>query len=248
MTLIPELRDALRARGPSVCYAKPRLFFAIYYDPPNDDDAFKRAAKFWQKRLEKHGVAAAHDPFISWGVTYERQFKLAWKTIAGLAKTKGLQVGGGQIFSHASWQGDDSDGLEFKGPKKPSDGQTLKAEEIDQLEKLPWSDDGFLILSGCNSGVVAFRGWAPARRFAKAQGIHTVGLPGYGYFSKKWDTYVETTAKDQEIYLWAYRRRRNRLLGDGGRQRGVVFKPNGDQAGRHVSKEDGPFMTAGAPM
>ena len=45
MTLSPELARVINA--PNVCHAKGRIFFAIYYDPP-DDDAFKRAALHWK--------------------------------------------------------------------------------------------------------------------------------------------------------------------------------------------------------
>ena len=245
MTLVPELKRAIGA--PAVCHAKGRIFFAIYYDPPDDDDAFKRAATYWQKRLQIHGEASAHDPFIMRPVTFERGFKLAWSHIAATAKNKGMEVAGGQIFSHASKQENGEDGLEFRGSSDPADGQTLKGEEIDQLEKLPWSTDGFLILSGCNTGLVKKRGWAPARRFAKAQGVATLGLPGYGYFSKKWERYKETTARDQEIYLWAYRRGRNSPLGGGHRMPGVVFGASGGRIDLRASKE-GPFMAAGAPL
>ena len=247
MTLVPELRGAITVSAPAASYVKGRIFFAIYYDPPDDDDAFKRAATFWQKRLVLQGAASAHDPFILRGVTFERDFKLAWAHVAAAARTRGMEVGGGQIFSHASKQANGEDGLEFRGSPDTADGQTLKGEEIDRLERLPWSKDGFLILSGCNTGLVEDRGWAPARRFAKAQGVTALGLPGYGYFSRTWDRYKETTAKDQEIYLWAYRRGRNSPLGGGNRLPGLVFGPNGDRADRRPTKE-GPFMAAGAPM
>lgn len=245
MTLIPELARVINA--PNVCYAKGRIFFAIYYDPPDDDDAFKRAALYWKKRLELHGVASSADEFIVRPVNYEREFKLAWRHIHSTAVTKGMAVAGGQIFSHASKQTNGADGLEFNDSSDRRNGQTLKAAEIDALEKLPWAKYGFLILSGCNTGLTGRRGWCPARRFARAQGVVTVGQPGYGYFSKKWDEYVETTAKTQEIYLWAYARRRNRFLGGGNRMKGVVFKPDGVQIGGPAPR-DGPFMVAGSPM
>lgn len=247
MSLVPELRRAIKVSAPAASYVKGCIFFAIYYDPPDDDDAFKRAAVCWRKRLMIEGVASAHDPFIMRAVTFERDFKLAWAHIAATARTRGMEVGGGQIFSHASKQENGEDGLEFRKSSDPADGQTLKGEEIDRLEGLPWSKDGFLILSGCNTGLTGDRGWSPARRFARAQGVTALGLPGYGYFSKSWDRYKETGARDQEIYLWAYRRGWNSPFGGGYRLPGVVFNSDGDRADRRAPKE-GPFMAAGAPM
>lgn len=95
---------------------------------------------------------------------------------------------------------------------------------------LPWAAGGRLILSGCNSGLTGTRGWAPAGEFAKRQGVVTVGMAGYGYFSTDAGKYVEIKPTDTTIYLWAYKRGKNagvmgNVFGGGERMAGVEFPP-----------------------
>ncbi len=195
------------------------LCFAIYYKVP--DRAFERAAATWVAQ------ECGNRPVLTEVVATEADFKRAWDAVALRARTANARVVLGQVFSHSS-KGGDSTGLEFK-PGGGDDG-TLTQAEIQSLPVLPWAAGGRLILSGCNSGLTGTRGWAPAGAFAKRQGVPTVGMAGYGYFSTDKDKYVEIKPADTTIYLWAYKRGKNdsyvgNLFGSGGRMAGVEFQP-----------------------
>jgi hypothetical protein len=109
-------------------------------------------------------------------------------------------------------------------------GLSLKAARLSIWRSLRWqSCPGqamvFLILSGCNTGLINDRRWAPAHSFALGQGVPTVGQDGYAYFSNRWSSYNEKSAADSQICLWAYARGQNGFLGGGGRVSGIVYKP-----------------------
>lgn len=197
------------------------LYFAIYYEVP--DNAFYRAAQTWE--MEVLGGASQSDaPMMEEGVRTETDFKNAWARIREQARKTGMPVIQGHVFSHAS-KGDSADGLEFKG--SDVDDGTLTQAEIMSLPALPWADDGLLTLAGCNSGLLGTRGWAPARVFAQTQKVTTIGQSGYAYFSTSKDRYVKITPGSQTVYLWAYKRASNGMLGWGGRMPGVSFDPPG---------------------
>jgi hypothetical protein len=200
----------------------PRIFFSIYYYV--DDHAFRRAARTWKRcvKTEENFVGGV-DQFSEHEVRTESGFKAAWKKVSDLANRTGGVVWVGQLFTHAS-KGSSEDGLEFK--KSEQDDGTLTQKEIASLQKLPWDPEmGYLILSGCNTGKSGKRGWTPAEKFATNQKVLTVGQDGYGYFSKNWTSYSETSGSDSNIALWAYRRGKNSLMGNGGRVPGVIFRP-----------------------
>lgn len=186
--------------------ANGRLYFSIFYKVK--DDAFKSAALYWEqyvKRMEKFNPV--QDVFLRFEVLTESEFKQAWLQVQGVAKAKRLQVAAANLLTHASKQSNGKDGLEFKG--SASENGTLEVAEIRTLPRLPWAKNSYLILSGCNTGIVGTRGWCPAQVFSQTQKVHTLGQQGYAYFSKKWEQYVEKGAADTGIYLWAYKHRRN---------------------------------------
>jgi hypothetical protein len=154
------------------------------------------------------------------GVRSKSDFKKAWNQVYEQARKRGLPVIEGQVFSHAS-KGDDEDGLEFK--PTDDDGGTLTQGDIVSLAKLPWAGDGLLTLAGCNTGLLGTRGWAPAQVFANSQGVTTVGQTGYAYFSKARDRYERIDRGSQNVYLWAYKRGQNAMLGFGARLPGKTF-------------------------
>jgi hypothetical protein len=200
------------------------MYFAIYYQV--DDEAFKRAAESWKSDIKALSEISDDKLFIMHEVKTETDFKDAWRDIYSTTKKKIGSTGivQGRIFSHSS-KGSDQDGLEFKSEKKGGNDGTLTKKEIALLDKLPWdSKTGHLILHGCNTGLVMERGWCPAQEFANRQGIRTTGQQGYAYFSKLWDQHEEI-ATEGAVYLWAYERRKNGILGDGTRMEGLVFSP-----------------------
>ena len=98
--------------------------------------------------------------------------------------------------------------------------------EIESLAPLNWHPtQGYLILSGCNSGLGGARGWSPAEFFARSQKVRTTGQTGYAYFSTSRDSYDEIDDSSTTVYLWAFKRKRNGFTGDGGRMEGVTFTP-----------------------
>jgi hypothetical protein len=157
-------------------------------------------------------------------VTTKQDFINAWNGILNQANNNRTTVDSVAVYSHASKNDADLDGLEFaNGPG----GATLTRSDILALPRLPWHQGGFMYLHGCNTGLVGTRGWCPAQAFKDGQGLRQAnGEAGYAYFSKDSETYVEASPTDQELYLWAFRRRRNGPLGDGGRIEPVMFLRN----------------------
>ncbi len=204
----------------TVCY-RPRLFFSIYFKV--GDNAFKRAAESWRNVVKAQESFAGYDHFVEREISTEFEFKTAWQEIYQKAINDNLIVWAGHLFTHSSKQTDGNDGLEFR--RDDHDDGTLKRAEIAGLARLPWHTRGFLILAGCNSGIAGDRGWTPAGDFASGQQVTTLGQVGYGYFSKVWDDYSETSPSDSPIALWAYRRGKNGALGNGNRIPARIFTP-----------------------
>lgn len=201
-----------------------RVFFSVYYANALTvpDAAFERAARTWRNSVQVHeSFRQGRDVFIEAAVTSEPDFKRAWKGIANQARINNMPVWVGNVLSHSSKSGT-TDGLEFASVG--GDG-TITQSDIRSLDRMPWDRNGYLILSGCNSGLTGGRSWAPAKEFAMKQRVRTLGQTGYAYFSKVWTTYFETTPADPSIALWAYARGKNGALGNGERKPGAVFAP-----------------------
>ena len=202
-----------------------RLFFTLYYEHPAmvPDAAFKRAAATWQKSISKlESFRVGIDLFVDQAVKTEPQFRNAWNGIANQAKVNNMPVWVGNVLSHAS-KDTSQDGLEFASVR--SDG-TISQPDIKALDAMPWDKSGYLILSGCNTGLLgAKRSWCPAQEFAQKQGVRTLGQTGYAYFSSNLDRYATATTGHTSIALWAYKRGKNGVVGSGSRMHGRVFGP-----------------------
>ncbi|MBL8232575.1 MAG: carboxypeptidase regulatory-like domain-containing protein [Bryobacterales bacterium] len=196
------------------------IYFAIYYKVP--DGAFRRAAEHWKAELKTKPINPGTSKIIMHEVTTAAEFKAAWQDVYNQAQAKGSGVKDGRVFSHAS-KGEGEDGLEFKGGGG-EDG-TISKGELQSLPSLPWLPGAQLILHGCNTGVAAARGWTPAEVLAKSQKVRTVGQAGYAYFSQSYSTYVEWTNSSTVVYLWAYKRGKNGMIGGGARMEGKEFLP-----------------------
>lgn len=137
----------------SVSADKGRVYFALYYEHPTlvADAAFKRAAATWRDAIGSiEGFRPGTDLFVEQGIRTEPQFRAAWNGIADQAALNQMPVWGGNIFSHASKDTRD-DGLEFVSVQ--SDG-TISQSDIKALNVMPWDQNGYLILSGCNTGLL----------------------------------------------------------------------------------------------
>jgi hypothetical protein len=210
----------------SVQSERPLLYFSIFYT--TKDHAFKRAASTWANELAGRADydASGGDRYVAIEVLSESDFKSAWQKVHDQAQQSGFAVKEGHLFTHASKGTGDGSGLEFKtSPAAPGDG-TLKTEEIGALAKLPWVNDGLLVLHGCNSGLAGSkRNWTPAYLFSTSQRVKTHGQVGYAYFSELRTKYKEITGDSTEVYLYAYRRGKNGALGDGGLITPAEFGP-----------------------
>lgn len=186
------------------------VFANIYYSNPSSDPdrSFERAAR-WLLRHDTDNI----DEII--GVKTKQDFVNAWTGIIQQANHNNAPVLYVNVFSHASKQMDDLDGLEFAdGPG----GTTLTQADIQSLPRLPWSQNhefNGIYLHGCNTGLIGQRGWCPADAFAKSQGVTAYGEKGFAYFSKNRETYQEISPSDTEVHLYAYNRMRNNPTGDG---------------------------------
>jgi lysozyme family protein len=177
----------------------------IYYKV--DDKAFERAAK-------THADTISGSTKLMKEVSTKQDFLDAWEQINSLASQGNKNVKEVFLFTHASKQSDQQDGLEFSSLDGTSG--TLKREDITALKKLPWaSNSAQLVIFGCNTGLRGTRGWCPAEHFAQTQAVTTIGETGYSYFSKSQSSYEVQSASDNTIYLHAYKRGKNGALGDG---------------------------------
>ena len=202
-------------------HPRKNVFFAIYYRVP--DNAFGRAAKTWADELNGGNprFRLGRDVVKLIEADTEAAFKQAWSAVDAEGQLPGREVVEGRLFTHAS-KGEGNDGLEFR-PGQGDDG-TIGNVELMTLNRLKWAKDGLLAMHGCNTGTGGSRGWAPAGSIASAQGIATVGQKGYSYFSANPARYEEINAGSPRVYLWAYRRNRNGVLGGGERIEAVTYR------------------------
>jgi len=186
------------------------------------DRSFARAAETWRRLVPPSArFNRDMDEILSWVVPSENEFRRVWSLVAEACRVRKAKAFFGAVFSHASKDDSPNGGLEFK--PTPGDDGTLSRGEISSLEVLPWHESGALVLTGCNTGALGKRRWCPAAAFAARQKIRTLGQPGYAYFSRRWTQYEAINAADRDLCLWAYRRRRNGMFGDGSRMPGQVF-------------------------
>lgn len=209
--------------------------FTIYYRVA--DKAFARAAETWKKEIltdpaliKNHGGIPASN-FLMQEVYTERSFMEAWNAIRLAVIMRKGTILRGNILSHASKGGADT-GLEFHAGdtlENDTTPTTLDRSELEKLSVLPWEpNDGLLVLSGCNTGLMKERGWAPAQVLARKQKVPTVGQSGYAYFSREKDYYREWGSDAANVYLWAYERGRNTGtlgIGSGKRMDPVRYTP-----------------------
>lgn len=192
--------------------------FIYYVNPVKDHDkSFERAAKYAASQSASAGRNTELIP-----VTTKGDFIRAWQNILEEATFNEVLVSAVHIFTHASFQWDQKDGLEFA---ESVGGKVLTKKEILALPILPWHQYSFMYLHGCHSGDIGWRGWCPAKTFFLTQNIAEAwGEEGSAYFSRNEKKYEEILLTDKEVYLFSYSRRKNNPLGDGHRIMPIVFK------------------------
>ena len=81
---------------------------------------------------------------------------------------------------------------------------------------LSWSINSTLTLYGCNTGLTgSVRDFSIADVFHERQKTKIIAQRGYAYFSEQEDTYTKTSIDSLSIFLWAYNRGQNSILGSG---------------------------------
>ncbi len=182
-----------------------RLFFALTYD----DWSFLRAAQTWQAEVTKEFMIGDGDQFISRKFSTEVRFKEIWAELMAIATRHHLRVVAGHVFCHAevwlNWFGQllnsgqfSKIGIEFKVG-------TLTTAEIMKLPRLPWdTEQGFLILAGCNTATDHGNGESTAKSFFDSQGVPVVGTLRFAAFSTNRLRFKEIDEDVKQVYLWSY--------------------------------------------
>ena len=238
MYTLPELSQ----RRPKQNRSVRRLCFTIFY---LRHKAFELAADTWKRSVVgQEQLDLSTDVFFKRGVETQRQFRDVWTEIADLAGNN-FTVWAGGLFTHASKLSSShkSGGLEFAEVCAPGGMQcvdgTMSGESIEKLPRLNWDESGYLMLCSCNSGLGGNK--SIGARFSNSQRVTTIAQAGNGYFSRKWDHYLEIFEPGKEAEalqdrfcassqllntsLWAYERMRNGFLGSARRMPGKVFTP-----------------------
>lgn len=189
------------------------IYFIIYYIKDGDDGAFKKAATTRQMLIRAKLDPDDNSLILLYPVTTGHDFKSCWQDIKDHQKETISLIKEGHIFSHAS-KGETEDGLEFFHSDE-QDG-TINYEEIIELPSLSWSINSTLTLYGCNTGLTgSVRDFSIADVFHERQKTKIIAQRGYAYFSEQEDTYTKTSIDSLSIFLWAYNRGQNSILGSG---------------------------------
>lgn len=204
---------------------KKLLFFVIYYK--DSEGSFGRVAETQVRQIKTSAEwTDGRDELFTQVVKTESDFYKTWEALYQKASKGGFQVQHGYIMSHATKGDGAHSGLEFYPEPDHREDATATRDELMELEKLPWAKDGLLEFNGCNTGLSgARRSWSIAEIMAKSQGVRTTGQLGYSYFSLSKSKYIEITPVAKDVYLRAFHRRKNGLLGNGNAISEKEFRP-----------------------
>lgn len=212
--------------GINSCQDKPQeeLGFLIYY--ADKEAAFKRAATTWRK-------SHSHLRFIEHSFSTIDDLVWIFRLLANTAKKRKAVFFLGAMFVHSSPPNQDESSQKgglHAAPFRPKtlgelrykeevlepsglDVDTASTTVLKKLDRLPWSSRGTLQLFGCLSGGSPEDARSIAGVLAKTQHITTIGETGKAYFSKSPDKYIPVTTTDNEIYLRAFNRNTNLVIG-----------------------------------
>jgi len=207
-----------------------RIFFDIRYVNAESDKAqsFIKAAETQKRKASGRGFDKYNEGDVWWSfeVTTECDIKTAWQKIYDLQQKYDMEVHEGHLFTHATKDqvslGGNSGLLFARDIGCTADGM-LSFAEIVSMQELKWTKTSMLVLYGCRTGMPA-KGESGATIahafFNKQKSVRQViGQTGKSYFSYVTNEYREIIdSKDdtKDIYLWAFYRSENYLLGRAG--------------------------------
>lgn len=179
-----------------------RRWIMFYYSRPEKIEFLKAALTAKREIEERPDFNAKCDKVLLKGAMSVTGFQVAWTD--ALRETTGsdpnLKVEEVHLFTHSGF-GEiillNSD---------------LSANQITELPRLNWAENGSVVAHGCNSGIWDANGDSVAGSFAKGQGVRALGQTGFSQFSERADrrTIFSRVGSDSKtVYLWSY--------GDGGR-------------------------------
>ncbi len=203
------------------------------------DRAFQRAAETWEREVEsRSGFNSNCDSVFLFPVKTELEFIDEWEHLRILSDavkeifTYNYKIKEGVLFLNSGKDYDlaNRDSTLYLAPDRDSSGNEINDGsfrwiDTKQLDRLPWADDGRLILRGCQSGLAGFDHVSIAEAFAYTQHVVTSGESGFAYFSESIDRYVEISTSSKDVYLKAYERRLNNVWGDGESMEPEIFDP-----------------------
>ena len=179
-----------------------RRWIMFYYSRPEKIE-FLKAALTAKREIEKRpDFNAKCDKVILKGAMSATGFQVAWAD--ALRETTGsdpnLKIEEVHLFTHSG----------FGEIILLNSG--LSANQITELPRLNWAENGSVVAHGCNSGIWDASGDSVAGSFANGQGVPALGQTGFSQFSERLDrrTIFSRVGSDSKtVYLWSY--------GDGGR-------------------------------
>jgi hypothetical protein len=210
-----------------------KIFFIFYFKKAGDDGAFERAAKTRNNELSNSDKYSKEkgDLILLWPVTSAEEFKKKWENVSNLQKNSLYRVEEAHLYTHASL-GERIDGLEFSpsftNTGALSEDGTVSHEELEALPKILWTKNSKIVLYGCNTGntsSVYGKKKSVATVLHDAQKpLQTLAQDGYAYFSTDKNKYIRAIGTPDKLYLWAYKRGKNSLVGNGDALAPIVVK------------------------
>ena len=179
-----------------------RRWIMFYYSSPEYIEFLKAALTAKQEIEKRSDFNAKCDKVLLKGATSATGFQIVWED--ALRETTGsdpnLKVEEVHLFTHSGFG------------KILLLNSGLSANQITELPRLNWAENGSVVAHGCNSGIWDANGDSVAGSFANGQGVPALGQTGFSQFSERSDrrTIFSRVGSDSKtVYLWSY--------GDGGR-------------------------------
>ena len=203
-----------------------RLNPLSYLDPDGRDDYVfyyaKAADKAFERAANTYATEAGQTAHLI-PVTTETEFKESWSRLSA----SGAPVDSVVLLVHGG-KTEGSEG-ELYFTRDGQNNGTLNAEEIQDLPRLNYTNEGQIDIRACRSGLGEL---SVGSNMAQSQRVKTKSMAGYAYFSESPSEYKETNANSSTMHLKAYERRSNVRtfsIGSGNEMAPVVNTPQKKQ-------------------